>query len=393
MTAYPRAETWGTTTAGVSRPLKKAKLGIIGCGDVAARCYVPALADMAPSVELVGCCDARTTLADALVASVASWSPRAQSYPHHDEMLADAELDGVLILTPAPSHGELVAAALNSRRHVFAEKPIATSVGEAQALIRTAEDAGLLLLSAPAVMATPRFQWLRRMLAGGRIGRPTLATGQLANLGPAAWPAYTGDPDVYYSAEVGPLLDQGIYLLHAITGLFGPARSVQAVGAVAIPTRRVTAGPHIGREVRVRSKDHLLMHLEFDDGALAQVLSSYAVPATKAPTLEIHGTSGSVSLHEAPPLTANGPVDVYLRDESDMGLSGWLDDLRAPAAGAEPGDLIAAGPQHFVRCLVEGETPILDAAHACHVLEIALKAIRSVEQRAPQVLTTSFGAR
>lgn len=84
----------------------------------------------------------------------------------------------------------------------------------------------------------------REILADGRIRRATLATGQMANMGMAAWCRYTGDTSVFYSADVDPLLDTRVYLLHAMTDLLEPARRVQAMGGIVIPQHTVLAGPH-----------------------------------------------------------------------------------------------------------------------------------------------------
>ena len=128
---------------------------------------------------------------------------------------------------------------LRAGKHVFSEKPLAANLADAQATIDLACERGLTLLCAPAVMATNRFRWLKAQLDSGWLGRPTLAVGQMANMGPAAWRDYKGDPAVFYGPEVGPALDTGVYILHAITGLLGPARRVEAFGGISIPQRNV----------------------------------------------------------------------------------------------------------------------------------------------------------
>ena len=119
---------------------------------------------------------------------------------------------------------------------------------------------------------------LGQELDAGWLGRPTLAVGQMANMGPAAWLEYQGDPAVFYSAAVGPALDTGVYILHAITGLFGPAWRVEAFGGIAIPRRSVLIPGREGQVVEVGAPDHLLIHLDFGQNRFAQVLSSFATP-------------------------------------------------------------------------------------------------------------------
>lgn len=246
-----------------------------------------------------------------------------------------------------------------------------------------------MLLCAPGTMVTPRFRWLKALLADERIGRPTLATAQIAGMGPAAWRRYTGDPAVFYSETVGPLIDTGVYLLHGITGLFGPARRVQALGGIAIPRRKVLIPERFGETVDVVTNDHMLLHLDFGHNTFAQVLSSFAVPRSKAPALEIHCTQGSVSISQETWYTVNGGANIYRCDQSIHGIEGWVRDVEPPTPSPIQNTLIA-GLAHFVDCLAGTETPVLTAEHALHVLEIMLAAQESTRAGHALELETSF---
>lgn len=356
------------------------KLGIVGCGDVAFRTYFPGLERLAGQAIVAACCDGQIDRAERAAAAF----PGARAYASYEELLHDGTIDGIINLTPAPFHHEVNAAALEAGLHVFTEKPLAGTIEQCDALIALAERMRRVLLCAPAIMATPRFRWLREIVAAGRIGRPTLATAQMANMGPAAWRDYTGDPAVFYGSGVGPLLDTGVYPLHAITGLLGPARRVQAFGGIAIPQRTVLAGAHAGRVIDVSANDQMLLHLDFGQQTFAQVVSSFTVSGSKAPFMELHGTRGSISIED----WYSAGVHVLLRDDSPLGLSGWL-EAEPPLPGPIT-SVIANGPAHFVACLQGAEQPLLTAQHARHVLEIMLKADESIHAGRALELTTRF---
>ena len=364
------------------------KLGVVGCGDVAFRTYLPGLQQIADRARVVAFSDARIERAQRAAAFCAGWSPDARTYEDYADMLQDGDVDAVMNLTPVPFHREVSEATLRAGRHVYTEKPITSTIEEADALIGLAKEKGLTLLCAPGVMATGRFRWLKEVLASGRLGRPTLATGTMAGMGPAGWRAYTGDPAVFYGPEVGPLIDQGVYLLHAITGLLGPAKRVQAMGGISIPKRQVlNVGELSGREVEVGTNDHMLIQLDFGEVTFAQVLSSYAIPATDAPTMELHCTGGSIGVGEW--YNANGRADIFVRDDGPLGLEGWMRGVAPP----EPGpvrSMIATGAAHFVGCLSGQEEPILTAEHARHVLEVILKSALSAQEGGSLDLETSF---
>jgi predicted dehydrogenase len=357
------------------------RLAIVGCGDVARRRYLPTLAAMAADVELVACCDTDPARARAAVATSAGWAPGVR--PAHDVGELEGAIDGAINLTPPAAHADVTAACLDAGLHVFSEKPLATDLGAARELVARARSESTMLLCAPAVMATARFRWLSELIASGRLGRVTLAVGQLANLGPAAWRAYTGDVDAYYRNGGGPLLDQGVYVLHAMVGLIGPARRVQALAATAMPQRTSDAASAPGRRIAVEVADNWLVQLDFGGGVLGQMVSSYAVRASRAPLLEVHGELGTVSIAETPPLTDAGPVDLYIN-------GGWVRDVR-PEAPPRAGDsMIGVGVAHFAGCLAGRETPVLTADRALHVLEIARAAELSAERGEAVALETSF---
>jgi predicted dehydrogenase len=354
------------------------RLGVLGCGDVAFRTYLPGLAALAGRVAVAACADPVPERATGFAAEVeAILGEPCQPFATLDEMLAVPGLDGVLNLSPAPFHFETTGKILAAGLNCYSEKPIANSLDEARQLARMANERGVLLLCAPATMASSRFRWLKEQLAAGLIGRPTLAIGQMANMGPAAWREYKGDPAVFYTSHVGPVLDTGVYLLHAVTGLFGPAKAVSAVGGVTIPERTSTIPSRYGEKIAVTANDHMLLSLTWDGPTFAQLLSSFATPRTTAPVLELHGEKGSIRIGDIPTwYDLEKPVDLLLLDPSpDAGYEQWR-QVAPPDTGPvrQP---IQSGPVHFVDVLAGREEPILTAAHATHVLEIIRAAERS----------------
>jgi predicted dehydrogenase len=367
----------------------RVRLGIVGCGDVAFRSYLPGIEKVAQEARVVALCDVRAENAERASEACSSWSPGARTYTDHSAMFRDPELEAVINLTPVPFHHEVNHAALEAGLHLYSEKPLSGSVGEARALIELAGSRERMLLCAPAIMATVRFRWLKDLLSSGRLGRPTLATGQLANLGPAVWREYTGNPTAFYEPEVGPLIDQGVYLLHGITGLLGPAKRVQAMGGISIPERTVLGGAMAGTAFSVIANDHVMMQLDFGDATFAQVFSSYAVVASKAPTMEVHCEKGTVSLGDLGSfLSANSPVDIFASGESGDG--GWKEGVRPEGEAPVVEAVIPTGPVHFVRCLRGEEEPVLTAEHALHVLEIMVRTGDSIRGGCAVELETSF---
>jgi predicted dehydrogenase len=356
---------------------ERLRVGIVGCGDVAQRWYLPALSELVERVELVACCDTRPDAAEQLARRAAGWWPGVASHSDLPAMFESSQLDAAFTLTPAPRHAAVSKACLEAGLHVYSEKPLAGSLAEADRLIALARERDRLLLCAPAEAVTARIRWLAQIIESGRLGRLTLAVAHHADTGPATWREYTGDPEVFYGKGVGPVFDHGVYRLHAMTSLLGPVRRVQAMGAISEPKRLVRAGPRAGQAIAVTTPDHVLMNLEFANGALGQLLTSFAAPGTQAPWLELHFTRGSLSFggqsHDK-----DAPASIYFDDESDLGLEGWIHGLRPPPPGQVRG-VVESGVHHFIACLRGEETPVLTAEHARHVLDIILKAYESID--------------
>ncbi|MFM9106202.1 MAG: Gfo/Idh/MocA family protein, partial [Chloroflexota bacterium] len=297
------------------------RLGVLGCGDVAFRTYLPGLAALRGRAAVAACTDPVGERAAQFAREVGGvLGEPCAVYPTLEEMLAAPGLDGVLNLSPAPFHYETTRKILAAGLNCYSEKPIAGSLEEARDLRDLAAERGVLLLCAPATMASSRFRWLKEQLAAGLIGRPTMIAAQQANMGPALWREYKGDPAVFYTAAVGPTLDTGVYPLHGMTGLLGPARSVSAVGGVVNPERISTIPGRYGERVPVSGYDLMLIHLTWDgpDGpAFGQLFSSFSTPRTTAPVFEIHGEKGSICIPDIPTWYDLGkPVEVLLLDPS-----------------------------------------------------------------------------
>ena len=214
----------------------------------------------------------------------------------------------------------------------------------------------------------------------------TLEVAHHADPGPAAWREYTGDPRPFYREGVGPVFDHGVYRLHGMTAILGPARSVQAMGVVSNPTRVVRGGPLTGETIEVTTPDHVLVNLAFENGALGQLLASFGTASTLAPWLEVYCTGATISFggqsHDK-----DAPVSLYVDDETSAAREGWQHDVELPP---EPYNVVETGVRHFIDCVRRVAQPILTAEHARHVLDITLKAYASIADGATHRTETTF---
>src|SRR5688500_12588050 len=118
---------------------RKVKLALLGCGDVAQRDYLPAMHRLAGRAELVAVCG-RTR---ERVQQVAAQYDIPAEYDDYRSMLAESDAEAVINLTPIQLHAETTLAGLKAGKHVYSEKPIATTLDDAVRMRDEADGRGL----------------------------------------------------------------------------------------------------------------------------------------------------------------------------------------------------------------------------------------------------------
>jgi predicted dehydrogenase len=143
------------------------RVALIGCGLIARAEHLPAWRGCAEAglCELVGVCDAVHERALALGSEFG-----APVFASVEEMLERARPEVVDIATSVPGHRALALQAFDAGCHVLCEKPVATSLDEAQAMVRAAERAGRLLSICFQYRHWDESEYLRRRIAAGDFG-------------------------------------------------------------------------------------------------------------------------------------------------------------------------------------------------------------------------------
>ncbi|HZQ04557.1 MAG TPA: Gfo/Idh/MocA family oxidoreductase [Gaiellaceae bacterium] len=109
--------------------------------------------------------------------------PSARLTASFDDLLADTELEAVVIATPVPTHYALARAALDAGKHVFVEKPPAMHGAEMEELIALAESSGLVLMPGHLLLYHPGVRKLKDLIDAGELGEVLCIYGNRQNLG------------------------------------------------------------------------------------------------------------------------------------------------------------------------------------------------------------------
>ncbi len=255
-------------------------LGVIGCGTFC-DAYLRNLGPIYKNVRPVGCSDLNR---DAAAAAAERWSiPKVYTT---EEMLADPEVDIVLILTTPASHYSLTMQALRAGKHVYCEKPLATSLDQANEIVEFARAHGLLVGSAPDTFLSPEFQTVRRLIDDGAIGRVITVTANYVGPGADLWHPNAG---FLYKKGGGPALDMGPYFLTTLAAMLGPIDSVFCYANRGFDVRNIHGTP-----VDVEVMTNYCAVLRFKSGVVANLNLSYDEWKSHLPGMEIYGTDGVV---------------------------------------------------------------------------------------------------
>jgi predicted dehydrogenase len=109
--------------------------------------------------------------------------PRTLAVNGVDEVLADPEVTGVVIATPAGTHFRIAKQALLSGKHVFVEKPLATKVAEVDELDRLAKERELVVMAGHTFVYNAAVRYVKKLLDAGELGEIRYIYSQRLNLG------------------------------------------------------------------------------------------------------------------------------------------------------------------------------------------------------------------
>jgi predicted dehydrogenase len=132
-----------------------------------------------PDFRLLGVCEPNPNRAKDL----ARRHPSVPVFPTMDDVLLDPRIQAVLVATPPRTHHELARTALSAGRHVLVEKPLATSVADAQDLIALAESRRLTLMPGHTFLYSPPVNKVRELIRSGELGDVYFVTSSRMNLG------------------------------------------------------------------------------------------------------------------------------------------------------------------------------------------------------------------
>jgi len=269
------------------------------------------------------------------LAKVTTRLPSLKVTEDYAHVLADPEVDAVLIATPISTHHPIAKAALEAGKHVFVEKPMTADTAQACELVELAGQRGLTLMVGHTFVFSPPVRKVKELIDAGELGDIYFITTQRVNLG-------------LHQKDVSVVWDLAPHDLSILYHWLGEAPSSVSV------TGRGCIVPSI--------PDVAFVNLRFPSGVVAEVQVSWLSPVKLRRTIVV-GSKKMLIYDDTENVEKVKIFDhgVDFKEPSDFGefqLSYRTGDIVAPKiSGAEPLYLEA---QHFVHSVRSGEPPITD---------------------------------
>lgn len=302
-------------------------------------------------------------VADAEVAAVASigdnraefaaeHTPGTDVYGDAEAMMDDADITVVDVCTPTPTHRPIVEAAAERGIDTFCEKPLARTVGDADAIVEAVEDADITFMTGHVLRYFPEYVEAKRRVDAGEIGTPgTFHTERMSS--PPRYGTNSWFSDKAQSG--GVLLDMAIHDFDYLRWIVGDVERVFA------RTAEWDDG-HLNQ--------HSLVVLRFEDGTVGHIEASWGYP-DGAPFVTSYELTGD-----------EGMLEFDARDENAVRISGGAEGANVPESPLAKSPYTAE-LEHFIDCVERGDDPDISPNDAREAVRIALAAIESSEHGEP----------
>jgi predicted dehydrogenase len=283
-----------------------------------------------------------------------------------EELLANPQVDAVYIAVPHFLHAPLAIQAAQSGKHVLVEKPIATTLAEADAMIAAARDAHVILSVAYLAQVDPVAQAMRRLVAAGAIGKVV-----------GTRIVYRGDkPESYWHGGYSGRIKTdwrtskaksggGVLIMNTIHDL-NTLRFISGLEVVRVSAEYETF------TTPVEVEDYVAVTYRYDNGAIGTLEAGSAIRG-RDPLREVNRMYG-----DAGQFLFGKPARIFVSNEQEGLKAGEWQDLLV-TADTSAGDR-AALIDGFAGAVLHGRPPLVHAEDGRAALQIALAAYQSGQE-------------
>ncbi len=284
------------------------------------------------AVDFVAVCDLNADRAQAIAAKYGarSWTT------DYRELLANPDVCAVSIATPDHLHRDVAVACAEAGKHLLVEKPLATTVEDAEAIVEAARRAGVKLMVDFHNRVNPPMVQAREAIRRGDIGAPAYVYARLSNT--------TTVPTemLRWSSQSSALWFLASHMIDVVRWMLDD--EIVRVYAV--------SRDGILKSMGVDTADFHVATVEFSQGTVAVFEHAWILPRTHATVkdlkMEILGSAGAINIDAS----HNRALEIYSADKAAF------PDLLAPPTGAHLTGFVLDSIAYFVDAVTRG-APVL----------------------------------
>lgn len=329
----------------------KLKVGVIGCGSIASRRHLIEYAAN-QDVEITAVCDVVASRAEEMALAYG-----AKAFTEYDDVLQLDEIDVISVCLPNHLHAPVSIAALNAGKHVLCEKPMATSVEEAEEMIQAARRNQKTLMIAHNQRFVASHQKAKQLIESGEIGKIYSFRTTFGHPGPERW-SIDGRSSWFFNKDqalIGALGDLGVHKSDLIRYLLG---EVVEVGAFVETSAKENTDVD----------DNAVAILKMESGVIGTLAASWSYVAGGDNSTIIYGENAILRLeddrdHSLIVQYKNGEVVKY-----------ELDKIQTNEAGGQTTTHVI---DHFVDAIKNNKAPLITGEEGKKSLEVILAALDS----------------
>jgi len=324
-------------------------VGIIGAGSIATD-HVTAI-EANDNVRLVAVMDVDEDRAKSLAEAHG-----ARAYTSLEPILADGEVEAVVICSPHCFHAEQTLAAAQAGKHVLVEKPMALTVKDCDRMIQACEKAGRILMVGQVMRKSPINLKVRQLIAEGAIGRVGHLMRRRYNY------FNTSRPESSYGAWYMDPAIGGNCVLYA----FGSHEYDILHWYINSPVRRVYAQGTASTELYRGQRDSFSAVMNHENGTVS-LLSQTVVCHSGTSDQYIIGSDGSIAITGGQLMLNGEKVPVEMT----------------------PGQAMREQIREFATCCLKGCTPDANGRSVRHTMAV-IEAVKQSAERNEPVLVSDF---
>ncbi len=326
------------------------KIGIIGCGKIAQVRHIPEYLDN-ENAELAGYFDLNHDRAAALAEEFGG-----KAYVSTEALLADPHIDAVSVCTANHTHADITIAALKAGKHVLCEKPMATTLEDCEAMVKTAHESGKFLMLGHNQRLTKAHVKAKELIEDGLIGDIVSFRTTFGHGGPETWSIDPGRNVWFFDknkASMGAMADLGIHKTDVIHFLTGQS-IVETTAKLNTLDKRYENGEPIGVD------DNAICVYKLEKGAVGTMTASWTYYGEEDNSTILYGTKGIMRIYDDPVYS----IKVTLKDGEHILFE--TDQIQTNDNQTKSGVI-----DKFVECLVDNKAPEISG-------EVALKTMRVI---------------